>query len=502
MRIVIAIACLALGLSAPAPALAQAFNADRVQGSVVMVVVQSPRGTSTGSGFVVAPGVVVTNFHVVRGASRVTVIVNGGSPSQQIPVTEVATAAVHDIAILRAPRLTARPLTIAAGEPALDAPVWAFGFPGLADAFNAEEKVSASLTRGNVSRVFEGRSVPGGSEGTTRLIQHDAMIAPGSSGGPLLDACQRVTGINAQGASRDGDTYRFSIASSVLPEILAADNVRATLSRDGCGATPASSKALPKPKDEAATAPPADAVGPTAPAARPDPQDLLAERERRLLQQEARLKRLQAEQAAAARRAAAAPSGSPEAAREQRKADAAARLAEELQASSAALRKQIEDSRPGPAERYGPVAGALLVMLGLAALGLMLHLRSRAADRRRRAAEAEQQAISATIEEKRGRDLLLEHESGSLRLPGAGLAAGLVVGRASDQADIVLPRAEVSRRHAHFVRIGNRIEVRDLGSLNGTWINGERLPPGSYREVRTGDRVGFGPDLSLVARIV
>jgi pSer/pThr/pTyr-binding forkhead associated (FHA) protein len=50
----------------------------------------------------------------------------------------------------------------------------------------------------------------------------------------------------------------------------------------------------------------------------------------------------------------------------------------------------------------------------------------------------------------------------------------LVVGRAND-CDLVLGQDEVSRRHARFVRVGDRYEVEDLGSVNGTLVNGRRV---------------------------
>jgi hypothetical protein len=50
----------------------------------------------------------------------------------------------------------------------------------------------------------------------------------------------------------------------------------------------------------------------------------------------------------------------------------------------------------------------------------------------------------------------------------------LVLGRASD-CDLVLPQEEVSRRHARLVRRGARHEIEDLGSINGTLVNGRRV---------------------------
>ena len=63
------------------------------------------------------------------------------------------------------------------------------------------------------------------------------------------------------------------------------------------------------------------------------------------------------------------------------------------------------------------------------------------------------------------------------------------VGRHPD-ADIFLDDVTVSRRHAQFLRDGKRFVVRDLGSLNGTFLNGERFA--DERGLTNGDEVQIG----------
>ncbi len=62
------------------------------------------------------------------------------------------------------------------------------------------------------------------------------------------------------------------------------------------------------------------------------------------------------------------------------------------------------------------------------------------------------------------------------------------VGRATGN-DLVISAAEVSREHARLRRDGNALEVRDLGSRNGTWVNGVRI---STHRARSGDEIAFG----------
>ena len=62
-------------------------------------------------------------------------------------------------------------------------------------------------------------------------------------------------------------------------------------------------------------------------------------------------------------------------------------------------------------------------------------------------------------------------------------------GRAAPDSDIFLDDVTVSRRHAEFYRPGDRFTVRDVGSLNGTYVNQERI---EEAELTGGDEVQIG----------
>ena len=64
------------------------------------------------------------------------------------------------------------------------------------------------------------------------------------------------------------------------------------------------------------------------------------------------------------------------------------------------------------------------------------------------------------------------------------------------QNDIVVPEAEVSRRHARLIRDGEVYLLEDLGSTNGTFINGKRLV--APHILRPGDEVQLGPNVVFV----
>ena len=76
---------------------------------------------------------------------------------------------------------------------------------------------------------------------------------------------------------------------------------------------------------------------------------------------------------------------------------------------------------------------------------------------------------------------------------------GMVIGRAADQCELVLAHATVSRRHARLSLVGETLQVDDLGSTNGTSVDGASLRPGAPAPVQAGTRLRLG-DVELVVR--
>jgi serine protease Do len=142
--------------------------------------------TSLGSGFVwSSDGIIVTNNHVVEGASRITANFNDGT---QLPARLLGVDPDSDLAVLRVEgkNFTAAPIGTSS-DLMIGETVVAVGNPfGL----------SGTVTTGVLSAV--GRSVPSETQGRTYtdFIQTDASINPGNSGGPLLNIEGKVIGIN------------------------------------------------------------------------------------------------------------------------------------------------------------------------------------------------------------------------------------------------------------------------------------------------------------------
>jgi S1-C subfamily serine protease len=150
---------------------------------------QEQRGEATGSGFVTdRDGTILTNAHVVAGATRVTV---------QFADKKVREARIlgrdesTDLAVLKvdAPAGELTPLSLGSSTGVqVGDPTIAIGNP-----FGLER----TLTTGVVSATKRTIQAPDGLQ-IDGVIQTDAAINPGNSGGPLLDAAGRVIGINSQ----------------------------------------------------------------------------------------------------------------------------------------------------------------------------------------------------------------------------------------------------------------------------------------------------------------
>lgn len=168
---------------------------ERVKPSVVLLKVynQAGRQTGLGSGFALRDGRVVTNAHVIRGATNVEIFDHKGSLVGTAHYAEALSNSV-DIAILpRVSGLTG--LQLATSEPAVGSDVVVIGAP---------EGLANTVSNGIVSSV---RDVEG-----RRLMQISAPISPGSSGGPVLSMSGEVVGVSV--SSRAGQNLNFAVPIS------------------------------------------------------------------------------------------------------------------------------------------------------------------------------------------------------------------------------------------------------------------------------------------------
>lgn len=207
--------------------------ANKVTPSVVSIITESRKssyysifggGSSTqqsaGTGMIVtADGYILTNKHVVDGATSVQVITQAGDTYDDVDV--VGTDPLNDVAYLKINGVNDLP-TITLG----DSKTIAVGQPVLAIG-NALGVYQNSVTQGIVSG--SGRSITAGDsngsnqETLTDMIQTDAAINPGNSGGPLVNAAGEVIGINtavSQSANGLGFAIPISATKGMLNRII------------------------------------------------------------------------------------------------------------------------------------------------------------------------------------------------------------------------------------------------------------------------------------------
>jgi serine protease Do len=167
-------------------------------------------GGWTGSGFLIdSDGIVVTNNHVVTGAGAIEVILEGGD---EVPAQVLGVSECNDLAVLQIvdpgpyPYLDWYTETIA---PPLE--VFTAGFP-LGDP-------EYTITKGIVSKAYADGETQWAS--VRHVIEHDAAIQPGNSGGPLVSADGVVVGVNYAGSDPGTGTlqYRAIAADLAIPVV-------------------------------------------------------------------------------------------------------------------------------------------------------------------------------------------------------------------------------------------------------------------------------------------
>jgi S1-C subfamily serine protease len=184
---------------------------DRVTSSTVKVEGIACDRQQDGTGFVVAPGVVVTNAHVVAGESETEVIFGNGRASASVTSFDPD----RDLALLSVRGLRLQPLPIASADVGTQGAV--FGHPRGQD----EVAVSPAVVRQHVEAV--GRDLYDSHTTRRQVFILAADLEPGDSGGPLVDTAGRVVGVAfAIAPDRPGTAY--ALTDVELKAVLAAPN--------------------------------------------------------------------------------------------------------------------------------------------------------------------------------------------------------------------------------------------------------------------------------------
>ena len=428
-------------------------------------------GNAVHSGIVVADGKVLTITTAYGRFDRLITVV--GADGVEREAVRLEDTEGGGLGLLEVPGLTGAAYTIADTMPDVDLEVHATGrVDGLFVVANGAMRTSPDRAAGGV-------------------LHHTAEYSNGLLGGPVFDRCGRLIGISTPTADADHNSLRRGEGvPAQFRQMRSVQSLSGLLDVAGAEPAHAAGACLPVARQEEAEA-------------RQRAEAAAEEAERRRLEAEA------AEQEAARRRAEA------EAARDRSEAEAeAARQAAEEATADAELRRReaeeaaqaatqaLEDLQGVEAEAVRQndrwrlilaiAVGAAIIILGISGVVFAMRLsrqRSVAAAAAREAAALRDEIITPF------RDcILVSRSQPPVVLPGRLLpeaAGGVLLGRHPGIADAVVASEDVSRRHARIFERNGQLFLTDLGSSNGTFVDGHRLRVEETVAINEGQEIGF-----------
>jgi len=198
---------------------AAAFDVKQVEASVFKIYTwrfNAKKGMGSGTGFLVnGRRMLVTNHHVVANGEKFFVGYRDGRDGRLVEARLVNSRSHIDLAVLETYEdLPGKALTLGDYEPEKLTNVIAVGYPGAADvkqdptvrslpelyqAMKEPSGFDSTITPGVVSRIYSATNTALGESQVlnARTVQHNAAINPGNSGGPLFDTCGSVLGVNS-----------------------------------------------------------------------------------------------------------------------------------------------------------------------------------------------------------------------------------------------------------------------------------------------------------------
>lgn len=195
---------------------------------VVAIKAVTSEGEDEGTGIVLNDkGLILTNDHVIKGATSLTVDASGSS-KKTTSAKIIGEEADQDLALIEVDPsgLELKPLTLASSSSVqVGDTVYAIGTP-----YGLEE----TFTKGIVSALSREISAPDGSK-ITGAIQTDAALNPGNSGGPLIDEQGEVIGVNSQIASDAAQTEGSQPGSTGVGFAISSNTVATAIKKIEAG---------------------------------------------------------------------------------------------------------------------------------------------------------------------------------------------------------------------------------------------------------------------------
>ena len=237
------------------------FKSEDIIRSTVRVVAYDAdkRQVAWGTGWIIAASdnekragnaIVVTTWNTIKGSASggyVKIIPGGGG--EQLAARNLTTKSEtkndFDMAFIEVKGLTAPAFKIESSVPDSARPVYSSGYSRVADTTEAKQwSARASIQSGTVSKVFEG-GMTRASQAPVNQIEHNTPLDPGYSGGPLIDRCGNVVGVNTKdGGIRIGEDLpvnlskgsRFALEKDELISVANQEGVPFEVASGDCSA--------------------------------------------------------------------------------------------------------------------------------------------------------------------------------------------------------------------------------------------------------------------------
>lgn len=481
------------GLEAKADLEVQSLN-----NSLIAVNVYRNKDKSIVTGLVVQAdrynGYLLSNAAPLKNSDSLSVSASGSG--SELVAQIVVMDETRDLALLKVNGLNLPALPFALESPTAGDVVWS------AVRWDAAEQ-AVGLARGNVHKLE-----PYQESSDTRVITHSAVGVTAANGSVLLNDCGEVVGFNTR--SKAPSTGSRAIEASALVGFVGRQNVKVTRAVKSC----VSALSVAKEKAELATR-----VAAQAKADATDAQRLAQAMEAQLRASDQRSQRL-AEEAASARVAAEAAIKTAEQARkhadetrvdlEKQTASIVAEteamlahLQEDREAAEARFQSALAAQRESAVAREDFLIVAFMVLI--VSLMVIFFVLQRLGIRPAEIVQAVQSRDISILKPKTvmhkpaldeyvldGRD-----DDGIrylLRISGDQLSGdnGIVIGRNPNESPYTINHSDVSRQHARLKVMKNRVFIEDLGSTNGTSVNGQNIDDKGPVSVSNGDQIIIG----------
>jgi S1-C subfamily serine protease len=192
----------------PRAAIGRDPDVQRAGDSVVQILGNSCGLGVSGSGWVVAPGIVVTNAHVVAGEDPGDTVVQPRDSGTRYAATAIAFDSHNDVAVLRVSQLPAQPLSFARSA--------TVGEPGAVEGYPLSGPFNVRAARIGGTQTVLTQDAYGRRLVRRKIMSFRGNVQPGNSGGPIVDSAGRVLATVFAKSTSGGPEGGFAIPNDIV----------------------------------------------------------------------------------------------------------------------------------------------------------------------------------------------------------------------------------------------------------------------------------------------